>query len=97
MFAESTTKEEAFCLARKDPFQALPVEVMFPSTPAGALAAGPASLSQTPEKALASGKALSLCLPKANASLQMLRQGGAGADTPGKSPCTLINLPLLHL
>lgn len=30
VFAESTTKEEAFCLARKDPFQALPVEVMFP-------------------------------------------------------------------
>lgn len=47
VLAESTMKEESFCLARRDPFQNLSVEVMFPSTPAGALAAGPASLSQT--------------------------------------------------
>lgn len=53
---QSITKEKSFCLARKDPFQALSVEVMFPSTPAGALAVGPASLNQTPEKALASEK-----------------------------------------
>lgn len=47
-FAKSTQKEESFCLARKDPFQNLSLEVMSLSIPAGALAASPASLSVRP-------------------------------------------------
>lgn len=80
VLAKSTVKEESFCLARKDLFQTLSVEVTFPATPAGALAAGPAPLSaDTPEKALASGKAL-FFLPSQGQCLRSRCSSGEGLE-----------------
>lgn len=102
---KNAVEEKSLCLAEKDPFQTLSVEPMSPSTPSEALTGGSASLRARPlqgppRHSRGAGSRTSPFLSPFQGQhlLSSCSSGaGVGADMPGRSPYTPINLPLSTL